>query len=225
MMISECFSSLQGEGALAGCPSFFIRTTGCRLRCRWCDTPYTSWETEGRRIAVEDLLKMVRESGMHHVVITGGEPLLQREIGQLTTLLKDSVFHITMETAGTVAPDFDCDLLSLSLKTSNSDPEGRWAERHRKLRLDLEPARRLLDRAPDFQLKFVVRGGEDIPEILEIVEKLGVGPSWKIQLMPEGRTAEDVAARAAEVAGLCREYGFRYTPRLHLSLFGGGRGV
>lgn len=225
MMISECFRSLQGEGGLVGCPSFFIRTTGCQLRCRWCDTPYTSWEAEGSRVSVEQLLGIVRKSGVHHVVITGGEPLLQREIGLLTARLKEMNFHITVETSGTVAPDFDCDLLSLSPKTSNSDPEGRWRRRHIRLRQKLEPARQLLARAPDFQLKFVIGGRGDIPEVLDILARLGLEPSWKIQLMPEGGTAEEVATRAHEVAGLCMEYGFRYTPRLHLSLFGGGRGV
>lgn len=225
MMISECFSSLQGEGSLTGVPSFFIRTTGCRLRCRWCDTPYASWDAEGRRFSVEELRAMVQESGLYHVVITGGEPLIQREIGALTALLREASFHITVETSGTAAPEFDCDLLSLSPKTSNSDPEGRWATRHRRLRSDLGIARRLLERAPEYQLKFVVRGDGDMPEILQIVQELGIRESWKVQLMPEGRSAEETEARSVVVAGLCREYGFRYTPRLHLSLFGGGRGV
>jgi len=225
MMISECFSSLQGEGSLAGVPSFFIRTAGCPMRCSFCDTPYASWNVEGRRMSVPELLRLAREQGMRHVVLTGGEPLLQREIGTLTRALREEGFHITVETAGNPAKEIQCDLLSLSPKTSNSDPEGRWAARHRRLRLDLDPARRLLDHAPDFQLKFVVWGREDLPEILEIVSKLGVSEKWKIMLMPEGRTAAECARHAPVVADLCLEHGFRYTPRLHLSLFGGGRGV
>ena len=57
MFISETFTSLQGEGMLAGVASFFIRTSGCNLRCRWCDTPYTSWVPEGSRRSVEDLAR------------------------------------------------------------------------------------------------------------------------------------------------------------------------
>lgn len=174
---------------------------------------------------MEELVGLAGDSGLRHVVLTGGEPLLQREIGELTEALRAASFHITMETAGVLAPDFCCDLLSLSPKTSNSDPEGRWARRHRERRRLTAPMRELIGRFPEFQLKFVVRCRQDLPEILETLEVLGVTQSWRVQLMAEGQTAAEHARRAPLVADLCREYGFRYTPRLHLSLFGGGRGV
>ena len=101
MFISETFTSLQGEGSLAGVVSFFIRTSGCNLRCRWCDTPYTSWVPEGTRRSVEELVAEAEASGARHVVVTGGEPLLQREIAGLTRRLKEAGLHITVETAGT----------------------------------------------------------------------------------------------------------------------------
>lgn len=225
VLISECFSSLQGEGSLAGVPSFFIRTSGCNLRCTWCDTPFASWKTEGRIYPVEELVELARNAGLHHVVLTGGEPLLQRDVAALTRSLQNEGFHLTVETAGTTAPDFSCDLLSVSPKTSNSDPQGKWKQRHRERRMDLEPLRELLGRFPNYQLKFVVRDGEDLPEIFSVLEDLGVEVSWKTQLMPEAADVETYSRRAPLVAALCREHGFRYTPRLHLRLFGGGRGV
>jgi 7-carboxy-7-deazaguanine synthase len=224
MFIAETFASIQGEGMLAGVPSFFIRTSGCNLRCAWCDTPYTSWAPEGERVAVADLVARVERSGLPHVVITGGEPLLQREIGALTAALAARGRHVTIETAGTTERTVSCDLLSLSPKTSSSDPEGPWHERHRRLRCDLGPARRLLARHPEYQLKLVVQGERDIAEVLEVVAALGSGRD-RVLLMPEGRTASEVAARAGEVGRLCLAHGFRYSPRLHLDLFGGGRGV
>ena len=224
MVISETFASIQGEGMLAGVPSFFIRTSGCNLRCAWCDTPYTSWQPEGRRSRVRELLAAASGAGLRHVVVTGGEPLLQRELGELTRGLAANGHHITVETAGTVAPEFDCHLLSVSPKTSNSDPEGRFRERHRDLRTNLAPLRRLLARHPEHQLKFVVAGEGDAGEILDIVRRLDVARD-RVLLMPEGRTAEQVAAHAPAVARLCLRHGFRYTPRLHLELFGPGRGV
>ena len=225
MYISETFTSLQGEGTLAGLPSFFIRTSGCNLRCRWCDTPYASWQPEGERRSVESLIGEAAEAGVGHVVVTGGEPLLQREIGTLTRGLAAVGRHITIETAGTVEPEFHCDLLSVSPKTGNSDPPGDHCERHRRLRRNLEPLRRLLRRFPEHQLKFVIEGADDLPEVLSLLEDVGGVDATRVQLMAQGRSAQEAAERAPEVAALCLEHGFRYTPRLQLDLFGGGRGV
>lgn len=225
MYVAETFTSLQGEGVLAGVPSFFIRTSGCNLRCRWCDTPYASWLPEGERRPVGSLVDEAVEAGVAHVVVTGGEPLLQREIGALTRGLAEAARHITVETAGTVDPEFHCDLLSLSPKTANSDPPGDHCESHRRLRREFEPLRRLLGRFPEHQLKFVVEGAGDLPEILSLLEDVGVTDVTRVQLMAQGCSAAEVAERAPEVAALCLEHGFRYTPRLQLDLFGGGRGV
>ncbi len=225
VLIAETFTSLQGEGTLVGVPSFFIRTSGCNLRCSWCDTPYTSWTPEGSRRQVADLVGEAHRSGVRHVVVTGGEPLLQREIGVLTRALAGEGFHITVETAGTIAPDFVCDLLSVSPKTANSDPEGRWRERHRRLRSDVGPLRTLIERFPESQLKFVVGERGDLCDIRQLLEKLPTVDAGRVLLMPEGRTPAEVARTAAIVAALCLEHGFRYTPRLHLDLFGGRRGV
>jgi 7-carboxy-7-deazaguanine synthase len=225
MFVSETFTSIQGEGALAGVPSFFIRTSGCNLRCRWCDTPYTSWDPEGERRPVAELLAEAEASNTRHVVVTGGEPLLQREIGQLTRDLAAAGLHVTVETAGTVDPPFYCDLLSVSPKTANSDPEGEPQRRHRRLRGDRGPLRRLIGRFPEHQLKFVVEGPEDVTEILTLIADLGDVDLSRVLLMAQGKSAGEVAERAPAVAALCLEHGFRYTPRLHLDLFGGGRGV
>ncbi len=225
MFISETFTSIQGEGILAGVPSHFIRTSGCNLRCRWCDTPYTSWLPEGNRRSVTELVAEARSSGVGHVVVTGGEPLLQREIGVLTNDLAAAGLHVTVETAGTIDADFHCDLLSLSPKTANSDPGGPRRDRHRLLRADQGPVRRLVARFSEYQLKFVIEDGGDLEEVLELIDGIGGIETARVLLMAQGRTAEEVAERAAAVAALCLEHGFRYTPRLHLDLFGGGRGV
>jgi 7-carboxy-7-deazaguanine synthase len=225
MFVAETFASIQGEGTLVGVPSFFVRTSGCNLRCRWCDTPYASWEPEGERQGVESLIAQYDDSGLKHVVVTGGEPLIQREIGKLTSALRAAGAHITIETAGTVFREVECDLLSLSPKSSSSDPDGIWLERHRSTRRELEPARRLLRRSPEHQIKFVVRDESDIEEILGILRGLDAEDPSRVLLMPEGRSVAEVAERAEQVAALCIKHGFRYTPRLHLDLFGGGRGV
>jgi 7-carboxy-7-deazaguanine synthase len=224
VFVAETFTSLQGEGVLAGTPSFFIRTSGCNLRCDWCDTPYTSWRPEGRRVAVRELLGHAAVAGCRHVVVTGGEPLLQRELRPLTEALVANGHHVTVETAGTLATEFVCDLLSVSPKTGNSDPAGAWRQRHQAARQNLTPLARLLARHAEYQLKFVVRGEEDLPEVLALVAALGAAHE-RVLLMPEGRDAAEVAARAGTVGRLCLREGFGYSPRLHLDLFGAGRGV
>ncbi len=225
MFIAETFVSLQGEGILAGIPSFFIRTSGCNLRCRWCDTPYTSWKPEGERRSVGVLLNKLESCSVRHVVITGGEPLLQREIAALTRSLRLAGYHITVETAGTVDPQFECDLLSLSPKTRSSDPQGVWRERHQQKRSAYQIARRLITLHSEYQVKFVVVDEDDLTEIFEIIELLGVRDRDRVLLMPEGRTENEVRGRQELVAALCVEHGFRYTPRLHLDLYGGARGT
>jgi 7-carboxy-7-deazaguanine synthase len=224
VLVSETFTSLQGEGMLAGLPSFFVRTAGCNLRCAWCDTPYASWRPEGRRTTIAAVVAEAAASGCRHVVVTGGEPLLQREIGALTAALSAAGHHVTVETAGTLAPELTCHLLSVSPKTENSDPAGAWRERHRLIRVDRGPLAALLARHPEHQVKFVVRDRGDLAEILALVERLAVDRG-RVLLMPEGATREEIAVRAAEVGRMCLDAGFRYSPRLHVDLFGGGRGV
>jgi len=67
MKIAEIFYSIQGEGMLTGVPSVFVRTSGCNLRCVWCDTPYTSWSPEGSDVTVEDILAAIRAYPKHQL--------------------------------------------------------------------------------------------------------------------------------------------------------------
>lgn len=127
LKIAETFTSIQGEGKLTGVPSFFIRVSGCNLRCVWCDTPYASWNPEGRARTIESLVEEAGASCVRHVVVTGGEPMLFEPVTELTRRLKDAGFHITIETAGTLDRAVTCDLMSISPKLSNSVPDEEWA--------------------------------------------------------------------------------------------------
>src|SRR5581483_3535976 len=100
LKIAELFYSLQGEGTLVGVPSVFIRTSGCNLRCSWCDTPYTSWRPEGTEWTLDQIVQEVQAHPARHVVVTGGEPMIAPEIGPLTERLRALGLHITIETAG-----------------------------------------------------------------------------------------------------------------------------
>lgn len=230
MLIAETFYSIQGEGELTGVPSFFIRTSGCNLRCNWCDTPYASWQPEGQNRTVEDLLAEVRSQPGRHVVLTGGEPMLARELPALAAALREAGYHITIETAGTLPPaGIACDLASLSPKLANSMPDERlpaaWRERHEATRLRPDVLRAWLE-GYDCQFKFVVSSPADLAEIDALLGSIGRElPPHKVLLMPEATALETMRERSAWLGELCKARGFRYAHRLHLELYGNRRGT
>src|SRR6056297_3089559 len=101
LRVSECFVSRQGEGSLTGTTSSFIRLDGCNLRCWFCDTPYASWNPSGETRTVGSLLRQCLDSGLRHVVLTGGEPLMQNSVEAIAEAVMDAGLHLTIETAGT----------------------------------------------------------------------------------------------------------------------------
>jgi 7-carboxy-7-deazaguanine synthase len=222
--IAEVFYSVQGEGKLVGVPSVFVRTSGCNLRCRWCDTPYTSWAPEGESRTVASLVEQVSGFGAKHVVVTGGEPMIAPGVGELTAALRERGLHITVETAGTVYTPVACDLMSISPKLKNSTPgDAQWGPVHERTRVQVDVLRRLMGEFVH-QLKFVVAAPGDMGEILDLVGKLGAA-AGDVLLMPEGRTAAALRERAGWLTGLCMEHGFRYSPRVHVDIWGDKRGV
>ncbi len=230
MPISETFVSIQGEGRLAGTPSWFCRVSGCNLRCVWCDTPYASWDPEGEPRGVDSLVREAVESGLGHAVLTGGEPMLFAGVEDLCERLREAGVHVTIETAGTVDRTLSCDLMSVSPKLANStpvddprDPKGVWARRHEERRLDFATIRAVLERGLDRQLKFVVAGPADLSEIETVVAEVGV-EAGDVMLMPEGVSVPDADA-VRWVVQACVERGWRYCPRLHIALFGNTRGT
>ena len=223
MKIAELFYSLQGEGSLVGMPSVFIRTSGCNLRCAWCDTPYASWYPEGTEWTLDQIVDEVRAHPALHVVVTGGEPMIQPEIVPLTERLRQTGLHITIETAGTVFQPVSCDLMSISPKLSNSTPKDVLAAQHDRLRIQPGVLRQLMERY-DYQLKFVVERAEDLVEIKELLEETDADQEYVI-LMPEGISPQSLRERSLWLAEVCKEEGFRFSPRLHVDLWGDRRGV
>ena len=216
MKIAELFYSLQGEGGLVGVPSFFIRASGCNLRCSWCDTPYASWDPRGDEMSLDEILAEACRHPARHAVVTGGEPMIQPEIVELSHRLREAGFHITIETAGTVFKPLACDLMSISPKLANSTPEGAFAGQHERLRLQPEVLRQLIG-AYLYQLKFVVMKPEDMNEIRAIIRSLRV-PAARVILMPEGTEPAELRERSAWLAEICKAENFRYSPRLHVDL-------
>jgi len=223
MKISEIFYSIQGEGTLIGVPSVFVRTSGCNLRCTWCDTPYTSWSPEGTEMTHDAIIDEVQKYPARHVVITGGEPLLFAPVVALTKTLKQLGLHITIETAGTVYQSVVADLMSISPKLANSTPQGTWAARHEQTRYQPEILKRLMSEF-DYQLKFVIASPEDLAEVTAILNETAADRS-RVVLMPEGTSPDVTNKRAQWLAEICKREGFRFSPRLHVDIWGDKRGV
>ncbi len=233
MKISEIFFSIQGEGQWLGMPSVFIRTSGCNLRCRWCDTPYASWNPQGAEMSIGAILDQVGRHAVEHVVITGGEPLIQAEVVELAAQLKVRQKYVTLETAGTFWRNIAVDLASISPKLANSTPhdraDGTFAKTHESARIDIPTLTQFVrsTKIKHRQWKFVICGPEDLVEVEGLLAALAdLTPQREnIFLMPEGIDAAELHKKGTWLAELCKARGYRFGARLHISLYGNRRGV
>ena len=215
MIVNEIFYSLQGEGRLAGVPSVFVRLPGCPLRCEWCDTKYAWDASAGEDYSIEKIIQNVQKFDCDFVVITGGEPMVNAELGELAARLKSAKKHITIETAGiTFVADLACDLMSVSPKLSNAGAG----------QIELEVIRKLIDNY-DYQLKFVVEKTGDIAEIKELLGRLEGIDKNRVMLMPQSQSRAQYIERAPRVAEICKKDGFVFCPRLQTLLWDNERGA
>lgn len=222
----EIFASIQGEGANAGTPSTFVRLALCNLRCAWCDTAYTwDWERFDRAAqtlesTVDAVLERVAALPPRNIVITGGEPLLQRHaLAPLAAALRARGYRIEVETNGTIPPGELAGLVhqwNVSPKLQHSGNEGLV-----RIRPDVL---RSFAAEPGAWLKLVVREPADMPEVEAIVAESGFA-AGRVILMPEGRSPAELESRGAWLAGLCARSGYRFSTRLHVLIWGDKRGV
>lgn len=228
LVISEVFGpTAQGEGPSVGRRCSFIRTGGCDLACRWCDTPYT-WDArrydlrqELTRTPVADIVAKVAGHDTGMVVITGGEPLLhQKQPGwrALLAWLHRRAYRIEAETNATVAPD---DFTALHVTAFNASP---------KLANSGEPADRRINPAAiaalaraDTAWKFVCRTVADVDEAAALAAAHNL-PRHRVWIMPEGTSTEVLGPTMARIAGHAIASGFNITPRLHVEVWGSERG-
>lgn len=158
-----------------------------------------------------------------YAVVTGGEPMIAPGIVELTQGLRAAGIHVTIETAGTVFLDVACDLMSISPKLANSTPEGPFRAQHERLRLQPDVLKRLMG-GYDYQLKFVLAATEDVAEVCAVLDAVQADRR-KIILMPEGTDPAVLRERSVWLSELCKREGFRYSPRLHVDLYGNTRGT
>lgn len=230
--ICEIYASVQGEGLLTGTPSVFVRTSGCNLRCWFCDTPFASWKPEGPHLTVDEILAQTLEFDVRHIVITGGEPMIHPTLVELCRRLRECGKHITIETAGTMHLSLECDLISISPKLASSAPQaqtsGKWHEVHQSRRERLDIVRTLIERH-EFQLKFVVDSVADAEEVLSYLERLEAGARGtdrdRVLLMPQGTDQATLLRQEEWLIPWCEKHDVRYCPRSHILWYGNRRGT
>lgn len=183
MIINEIFYSIQGEGRWTGFPNIFIRTTGCNLRCSYCDTTYAY--TKGTAMILDEIIHAISTYPCKRICITGGEPLQQRETIQLLSTLLTKTYRICLETNGsytiTKIPEHNHLVISLDIKCPGS-------HMHKKMRLENISYLKEKD-----QLKFVIKNKKDYTYAKQLVKKYT--PNCPVFFQPVWGTKLDRVAK------------------------------
>lgn len=240
----EIFYSIQGEGKSTGIPSIFVRTALCNLHCIWCDTDYT-WNWVGTRFrhvndanpgyqkfskkdwiaecSIAEVAKSVGAYPCKNVILTGGEPMLQ-QVGLVALMLQlrseSSEYRFEVETNGTLIPNTEFDS---AIDQYNVSPKLGNSANPRKLR-EKPTALRFFAQSPKANFKFVVAEKTDLEEVLALIKTYEIAPE-KVWLMPEGTHAKVLAKRRIWLVETCKTFGFRYSDRLHVQIWGAKKGV
>ena len=233
----EVFYSIQGEGVSIGKPAIFVRLSQCNLHCVWCDTPYT-WNWEGTKfkhpikvdreksqvdISVGELVDVIKTIPCTRVILTGGEPFIQqRDLVKVMAALReiDSGYFFEIETNGTLEPleAFDklIDQYNVSTKLSNcGDSE--------KLRIKSK-VMTFFSVSVKANFKFVIENKQDLDEVQELEDQFVISRN-KILLMPQAQTKEALQQKQIELIEICKEFGYTYSDRLHVRIYGDKKGV
>ncbi len=217
---AEIFYSIQGEGVSVGKPSIFIRLAGCNLACTWCDTAY-SWNGSVKAVylSLEELVNKVLQYPCKHLVITGGEPLLQQKVLlRLGALLPEFSFEI--ETNGTIEP-----LPELLERVEQINVSPKLGHSGNSMEKAWNPsALQALAQSGKAWFKFVVSSESDIIHLLDEFEHLGISRS-RILLMPQAKTRDELNSSRRQVVDWCLKYNVRFSDRLHISIWGDKKGV
>jgi len=208
MKICEMFRSIQGEGLMIGALTFFVRTSGCNLDCKWCDTKYSK-EEKGTDISVDEIVK---EAGdIKNICVTGGEPLLQDEVYELMDAFLRQNKRIVLETNGSVDISRVKEDKNLIISMDIKCPSSGMEEHMMLSNMDLL-------KSTD-QLKFVIDDGGDLEYALLLLEHKPV--RCEVIFCPVG--GMDIEPVAEEI--IERKLNVRVLPQLHKMIWGNRRGV
>lgn len=238
LRVNEIFGqTFQGEGQTMGKLSAFVRLSGCNLTCSWCDTPYT-WDWKGKNgkvynakeetvgLTIDQIVGQITDNIQlpkgSHVVITGGEPLLQQT--KLLVLLKELKklgYKIELETNGTINVRNNeffkyVDFVNCSPKLSNAGMSLETTIKN-------ETIQQIKKYSKSYIFKFVIQTEHDLVEVDNIVSKNKL-PKEKIWIMPEGKTRDTHYKNLVLLADKIIEHGYNLSTRLHVLLWSNKRG-
>ncbi len=172
MQITEIYKSIQGESSFVGMPCVFVRTTGCNLRCVWCDTEYAFYG--GQKMSVDDIFAKVASCDCRLVEITGGEPLLQKEVPELARRLVDNGYTVLIETSGerdvSVLDPRVIKIMDLKCPGSGESHRNRWE--------NLEYL------TPRDEIKFVIKDRADYDWSVKVVKEHGLEKRFTVLFSP-----------------------------------------
>lgn len=204
MKIYSIFKSIQGEGLTIGAPTAFIRTSGCPLRCAYCDTPQAF--DKGEQMTIEAIMAKVAKLKCRHVCLTGGEPLAQKDAPKLLDKLLGEGYQVVLETNGAMSLDDMPCVENLTISMDIKCPSS--GESDKMLFQNIE----LL--GPTDQLKFIIADDADYLYAKEIIEKHA--PKCEIIVTPVG--GKDLKLLAEKV--LKEGLDARVLPQLHKFIWG-----
>ncbi|MEK7672666.1 MAG: 7-carboxy-7-deazaguanine synthase QueE [Patescibacteria group bacterium] len=212
MQVSEIFYTLQGEGINLGQPAVFLRLAGCHLRCVWCDSKFTWNMKSGSTMSTAEIIKEIKKYPCKNLVITGGEPLIQQSaIKELIEKLngKSKKYYIEIETSGSLKTHLNdyINHYNCSPKLSHSG--------NKKFTLEEFPAEKTW-------YKFVVDSKKDLTEIKKIMKDYKL-PKERIILMPQGVEYKELSQKSQWLAEICKAENLRFSPRLHIYIWGNKR--
>ena len=225
MQVNEIFKSIQGEGPNFGKPAIFLRTAQCNLKCTWCDTKYTwdwknyDFQKEVKEMTIDEVKDAILDLEIKHLLITGGEPLLQQDdLADLLSFLKPD-FYVEVETNCTILPNkMLTDLIdqwNVSPKTKNSGNPLELCENNE--------CYYFFANQENCFFKYVVENESDIPEIKKFVTKYNI-PENRVQLMTQASTKEEISMKEKSISELAKLHNFSFSPRLHVAMWGSQRG-
>jgi organic radical activating enzyme len=212
--ISEIFHSIQGEGGNLGKPFVFVRFCGCNLTCSWCDTKY-AWHKDYLDFTLmnfDSMISKIRKLSSKHdccrILFTGGEPLLFQDV--IASCMEEFPdFFFEVETNGSIATQLQFHQINVSYKLSHAEVSA--------YSLKIFPSSHV-------SYKFVIREKNDIDEALDFCRNNGI-PLDRVYLMPEGVEKKILRERGKWLEQICLDIGVRFTPRMHIMLWGNKRGV
>jgi 7-carboxy-7-deazaguanine synthase len=209
LKVSEIFYSIQGEGIQIGIPTIFIRLAGCNLRCKWCDTKWVF--KAGKEMLIDKIMDEIKKYSTKYVCVTGGEPLLQKDVFELIKMLLDEDYSICIETNGSISiEELPCSerlLISMDIKCPSSGMQDRMNFSNIEL----------LNTGD--QLKFVIEDNRDYEYAKEIIAKYL--PICSIVMTPVGGKNMNFIAEKVLEDGMH----VRVLPQLHKLIWGDKKGV